>query len=214
MGQRQQGLGEQQALANVGLTQRGQDASLAASNASASNQAQSLANQYDIQNRNMMMQEKLAPIQYVNALRAGSQAQMPQFSGFANQANLAGPDIAGAGMQAYNAQMNAYNADQAANAGLMGGLMSLGGAALMSPAGTLAGPTGLFSKLSDIRTKENIKQIGQLENGLGVYEYTYKPEFDITGTHVGVMAQEVIKVKPEAIVMRDDGYMAVNYAMI
>jgi hypothetical protein len=92
--------------------------------------------------------------------------------------------------------------------------MGLGGAALMSPAGTFAGPTGLLSKLSDIRTKENIKQIGQLNSGLNVYEYTYKPEFNIPGVHVGVMAQDVVKVKPEAIVMRDDGYMAVNYAMI
>jgi hypothetical protein len=125
MGQRQQGLTEQQALANVGLTQRGQDVSsataLGTAGIGAATQAQSLANQYDIQNRNMMMQEKLAPIQYVNALRAGSQAQMPSFNNFANQANLAGADLAGAAMQQYNAQMNAYNADQAANAGMMGG---------------------------------------------------------------------------------------------
>lgn len=154
------------------------------------------------------------PLDLINALRTGGQVQNPQFQSYYNQANVAGPDLLGATNQQYGQQMAGYNADQAANASMMSGLMGLGGAALLSPAGTFTGAGGLFSKLSDIRTKENIKQIGQLDNGLNVYEYTYKPEFDIPGIHVGVMAQEVIKVKPEAIVMRDDGYMAVNYAMI
>lgn len=225
MSQRQQGLTEQQALANVGLTQRGQDvssatalgtagiganASLEAARMNSSIAAQNAANQYDIQNRNMLMQERLAPIQYVNALRAGSQVMSPTFQGVSQQANVAGPDLLGATNQLYSQQMAGYNAGQAANASMMGGLFGLGGAALMAPTGTFAG----LAALSDIRAKENIKQVGQLDNGLNVYEYTYKPEFDIPGIHVGVMAQEVVKVKPEAIVMRDDGYMAVNYAMI
>jgi len=136
----------------VGLTQRGQDVSsstaLGTANIAAATQAAQIANQYDIQNRNMMMQEKLAPIQYVNALRAGSQAQMPQFSGFANQANLAGADIAGAGMQQYNAALNAFNAENAQNNGLIGGLAGIGlGLAGMPGAGgsILAGARGLFS---------------------------------------------------------------------
>jgi hypothetical protein len=154
------------------------------------------------------------PLDLISALRTGAQVNNPQFQGFAQQANVAGPDLLSAANQQYNAQMAGYNADQAANSSMMGGLMGLGAAGLMSPVGTFSGAGGLFSKLSDIRTKENIKQVGKLDNGLSVYEYTYKPEFDIPGIHVGVMAQEVIKVKPEAIVMRDDGYMAVNYAMI
>lgn len=189
--------------------QRGTDLRLQAAaqgiNLDQANRAQALQEAYTAQSR---------PLDLINALRTGAQVQNPQFQGFAQQANVAGPDLLGATNQQYAQQMAGYNADQAANASMMSGLMGLGGAALLSPAGTFTGAGGLFSKLSDIRTKENIKQVGQLDNGLNVYEYTYKPEFDIPGIHVGVMAQEVIKVKPEAIVMRDDGYMAVNYAMI
>lgn len=189
--------------------QRGNDLRLQAAlqgiNLDQANRAAALNEAYTKQSR---------PLDLINALRTGAQVQNPQFQGFYNQANVAGPDLLGATNQQYAQQMAGYNADQAANASMMSGLMGLGGAALLSPAGTFTGAGGLFSKLSDIRTKENIKQVGQLDNGLNVYEYTYKPEFDIPGIHVGVMAQEVIKVKPEAIVMRDDGYMAVNYAMI
>lgn len=189
--------------------QRGTDLRLQAAlqgiNLDQANRAAALNEAYTKQSR---------PLDLVNALRTGAQIQNPQFQQFAQQANVAGPDLLGATNQQYGQQMAGYNADQAANASMMSGLMGIGGAALMSPVGTFSGAGGLFSKLSDIRTKENIKQVGQLDNGLNVYEYTYKPEFDIPGVYIGVMAQEVIKVKPEAIVMRDDGYMAVNYAMI
>lgn len=189
--------------------QRGNDLRLQAAlqgiNLDQANRAAALNEAYTKQSR---------PLDLINSLRTGAQVQNPQFQGFYNQANVAGPDLLGATNQQYAQQMAGYNADQAAQSSMLSGLMGLGGAALMSPAGTFTGAGGLFSKLSDIRTKENIKQVGQLDNGLNVYEYTYKPEFDIPGIHVGVMAQEVIKVKPEAIVMRDDGYMAVNYAMI
>jgi hypothetical protein len=52
----------------------------------------------------------------------------------------------GATNQQYAQQMAGYNADQAANASMMSGLMGLGGAALMAPAGTFTGAGGLFSK--------------------------------------------------------------------
>jgi hypothetical protein len=189
--------------------QKGTDLRLQAAlqgiNLDQANRAAALNEAYTAQSR---------PLDLINSLRTGAQVQNPTFQGFAQQANVAGPDLLGAANQQYGQQMSGYNAEQAANASMTQGLMGLGGAALLSPVGTFSGAGGLFSKLSDIRTKENIKQVGKLDNGLNVYEYTYKPEFDIPGIHVGVMAQEVIKVKPEAIVMRDDGYMAVNYAMI
>ena len=89
-----------------------------------------------------------------------------------------------------NAQQNA----------MMQGLFSLGGAALMS----------------DIRTKENIKQLGVLPSGLGVYEFEYKPEFKAfggKGKHIGVMAQEVELVQPNAVI-EINGYKVVNYGAL
>lgn len=70
---------------------------------------------------------------------------------------------------------------------------------------------------SDAAIKENIRQVGVLDNGLGVYEYEYKPAYKDTwghGRHVGVMAQEVEQIIPEAVSIHSDGYKMVNYSMI
>lgn len=64
------------------------------------------------------------------------------------------------------------------------------------------------SKPSDRRLKENIKAVGQLDNGLTVYCFNYK------GSHVpqiGLIAQEVKEVKPQAVIEGDDGFLRVRY---
>ena len=73
------------------------------------------------------------PLNTLNAVRSGAQVTNPTFSNLPQQQTTAGPDLLGAAQSAYNADMAAYNAKQAQGAGLMGGLFSLGGAALMSP---------------------------------------------------------------------------------
>jgi hypothetical protein len=161
--------------------------------------AQNSANQYDIQNRNLRMSEQLAPIQYVNALRAGSQAQMPTFNNFANQGGLAGPDLASAGMQQYNAQMGLFNAGEARDERNQNMMMQA---------------AGMF--FSDRRTKENIQKIGVLDNGLNLYKFDYKPEFkEIAGhgSYIGVMADEA-KVIPDAVIRQPNGYDMVDYSKI
>jgi hypothetical protein len=72
---------------------------------------------------------------------------------------------------------------------------------------------------SDIRVKENIERIGTLANGLGLYDFEYKPEFKDHpqcghGRFRGVMAQEVEKLIPEAVVTMDNGYKAVKYNLV
>ena len=143
------------------------------------------------------------PLNTLSAVRTGSQVQGPTFVNPAMQANTAGADILGATQMGYNAQMGAANAQNAANNAMTQGLFSLGGAALMS----------------DIRTKENIKAIGWLPNGLPVYEYEYKKEFKDHplaghGTHTGVMAQEVEAMYPNAVITLHDGYKAVDYGKL
>jgi len=143
------------------------------------------------------------PLNTLNAVRTGSQVQGPTFVNPAQQANTAGADILGATQMGYNAQMGAANAQNAANNAMTSGLFSLGGAALMS----------------DIRTKENIKHIAWLPNGLPVYTYEYKPEFKDHplaghGTHTGVMAQEVEVMYPNAVTTLDNGYKAVDYGQL
>lgn len=70
---------------------------------------------------------------------------------------------------------------------------------------------------SDISIKENIRKIGTLENGLPLYKFEYKDQYKDTwghGQQIGVMAQDVEKVMPEAVAVHPDGYKMVNYAMV
>lgn len=63
---------------------------------------------------------------------------------------------------------------------------------------------------SDRRLKTNIKRIGR-ENGFPLYEFSYAHA--PAKKYIGVMAQDVAKIMPEAVGERD-GYMTVNYGMI
>jgi endosialidase-like protein len=62
---------------------------------------------------------------------------------------------------------------------------------------------------SDIRLKEDITPLARLDNGLELYRFRYKGG-DRT-TYVGVMAQEVQKIKPDAVWREHSGYLVVNY---
>lgn len=73
------------------------------------------------------------PLNVVNALRTGNQVQGPQFVNAPQQGFAPGPDLLGAAQSQYQADLGAYNAKAAQQGGLMGGLFSLGGAALGSP---------------------------------------------------------------------------------
>lgn len=137
--------------------------------------------------RGQAVQEALAqrnqPINEITALMSGSQVSQPNFVNV-NQGGGGIPttDMAGlqqAGFQnrfgAYNSQLNSYNQT-------MGGLMSAAGAVAAAA-------------ISDKRAKENIEKVGKVK-GQNVYTYNYKGS---PQTQIGFMAQEVERVKPEAV---------------
>jgi hypothetical protein len=70
---------------------------------------------------------QMQPINVINALRTGSQVSSPSYVNPAQMQNPGGADILGATQAGYNAQLGQYNANQAANSGMLGGLMNLGG---------------------------------------------------------------------------------------
>jgi hypothetical protein len=84
--------------------------------------------------RARMLQEQTMqadrPLNLISALRTGSQVQSPTFQPYAQQANVAGPDLLNATNQQYQGQIAATNAENAALGGLMSGLggIFLGGA--------------------------------------------------------------------------------------
>jgi hypothetical protein len=73
--------------------------------------------------------------------------------------------------------------------------------------GALSGSTTTTTTASDRRLKENIKEIGQTNDGLPIYAYNYKGD---DRTQIGLMAQDVEQVKPEAVGLAG-GYKTVDY---
>lgn len=61
--------------------------------------------------------------------------------------------------------------------------------------------------LSDERVKENIEEVGELDNGLPVYKFNYKGD---PTTRIGLIAQDVEKDHPESVV-EFGGIKAVDY---
>ena len=64
---------------------------------------------------------------------------------------------------------------------------------------------------SDLRLKHDIVLVGRLDDGLGYYRFVYN-----TGhtAYVGVMAQEVQRVAPQAVTLGHDGYLRVDYDLL
>ena len=72
-------------------------------------------------------------------------------------------------------------------------------------------------KLSDRRAKENIVRIGDHPIGIGLYLFDYKPAFRDAWGHnrqLGVMADEVERVMPQAVSVHANGYKMVDYAKL
>lgn len=140
------------------------------------------------------------PLSEINALRTGAQPTIPQFQGYAGQNVAAAPILQATGAQE-QANIARYNAQAAQSGGLMNGLFGLGGAALLSPVGTF----------SDKRLKENIRRIGRTDGGLPVYTYNYIGD---SQRQMGVMAQDVEKVDPSAVIEHSSGFKMVDYSKV
>ena len=70
---------------------------------------------------------------------------------------------------------------------------------------------------SDVRLKENITKVGSLDSGINLYTWDWNEEGKrLAGDTptVGVLAQEVQQVMPEAIIRGDHGYLTVNYSKL
>jgi len=128
------------------------------------------------------------PVNQLNALRSATQIQNPTFTNTPTS-NSANTDVSGNIWNSYNAQVANSN-------NFMNGLFGLGGAALMA---------------SDRRLKTAIRRIGKTRiMGLPLYAFRY-----VWGgpVRVGVMAQDVLRVMPEAA-LKVKGRYVVNYGAL
>ena len=64
---------------------------------------------------------------------------------------------------------------------------------------------------SDIRLKDNIKEVGKSPTGYKIYEWNYKSHPNTR--YRGVIAQDVIKINPMAVGIRDN-YLTVDYSKV
>lgn len=143
------------------------------------------------------LQEQLTvrnqPLNELAALLRGQGVSQPQFQAVPQTA-VAPTDVAGITLgtnqlaQGRTAAQNQFGSD------ILQTGATLGGAALLA---------------SDRRIKEDIVKIAELENGLNVYSFKYVGS---PATHIGLMAQEVEEIHPEAVV-EIDGVKHVNYAL-
>ncbi|HEX4843208.1 MAG TPA: tail fiber domain-containing protein [Limnobacter sp.] len=118
----------------------------------------------------------------------------------ANQNQLQGRQLAMSGLTNILSNQNTgFLTGRQQNLDMMGALVG-GGAAVFAP--------------SDKDVKKNIKKVGKDEaTDLTRYEFEYKGD-DSGARFEGVMAQDVEKKYPQAVITRRDGVKAVNYAQL
>jgi hypothetical protein len=151
------------------------------------------------------LQQNLAlrnqPLNEIMGLMSGSQIQTPQFQNYTGGGNIQAAPVFQGAQQQGQAAMDIYGQQMAAANAQTAGMYGLAGSVLGAGAKVYAA--------SDIRLKSNIVRVGTHPLGVGIYEYDI---FD--RRERGVMAQEVEKVRPEAVIEHPDGYKMVNYAAL
>jgi hypothetical protein len=143
------------------------------------------------------LQGRTQGINELNALLSGSQIGMPTGLGGASQAGRAsGVDYMGVAQNQYAADANAANiANQAAASNTQAGL-------------GLASTAAMMFMFSDIRLKQDVKYLFTLPNGVQVCSYRFigNDKYEL-----GVVAQQVQQVMPDAVVVDANGILKVDY---
>lgn len=136
------------------------------------------------------------PIQELNQLRPwtatpGTDPGLPNYytGGQAGPTPIMDATIAGGNYA--NAQ---YQQQQSGYNGMLGGLANLGAAYFMS----------------DARLKVNIHTVGSHPSGIRRVAWDWKSG----GTGLGVIAQELATIRPDAVLLGNDGFLRVNYSAI
>ena len=145
------------------------------------------------------------------------------------QATGAGAGIGASGISIANTGLAGLNSGAMAAGGLAGqmgqnasGMYGVQQQAATASAGQAAEKKGAMlgtiatlgaAFISDRRLKCDIVAVGEHEaTGLKLYDFAYKA--DPSRRYRGVMADEVVQIKPEAVTQGEDGYSRVNYAAL
>jgi len=132
-----------------------------------------------------------------------------QFQPQASGLDLFGAEQAAINRDFQNMLSQRQNSTAKRNA-LIGALGSLGSSTLGA-----AGEAGGFGALfSDRILKENIELVDYSNTGIPIYQFEYINKNYGQGRFEGVMAQDLIDIKPEALIVDKSGYYKVDYSKL
>jgi len=142
----------------------------------------------------------------INTAMGLLQPQQQQYSNLMQLANL-GPSI-GQGIGSLASQQGqVISGAYGANDKMMGDII-----------GSIAGGWAQGKAASDERLKKNIKQVGILSSGIKLYTWEWNDIAKKLGINpqntFGVLAQEVKKIIPDAVIKFSDGYYRVDYSKV
>jgi hypothetical protein len=145
-----------------------------------------------------MLARRQLPLNETAALMSGSQVNMPQFTPY-QAGQVAATPLGDYVYRGYEGQNKNYQTQTAAAAQQ--------NAAMFGAGSNLLG--GLF-KMSDRRVKRDVTLVAQRRDGIGIYRYRYNWD---DKWEVGVMADEVERVLPDAVITRG-GVKLVDYGAL
>lgn len=134
-----------------------------------------------------------------------------QFSNYGGLANTGQNAAAGVGNASANTTSSINSANQNLANAQAGAAITAGNqqSNTVNSALGIAGTLASLFQFSDSHLKSDVKRIGTHKKGFGIYEY-----IKFGKREVGVLAQEVMKVIPEAVKLHESGYLMVNYSML
>jgi hypothetical protein len=151
-------------------------------------------NANQLQDINLMTQDRSRPLNELSAFQTGQQIQMPNSQAQYGTPNLQNVDRIGTATQDYQNKLGLYNAQSASKDNFMSGLMGIGG------------QLGSAYMMSDVRLKDNIRKVGETRNGRSLYTWEWK---DSGAPGFGVMAQENPDIAADM-----GGVLGVDYSQI
>jgi hypothetical protein len=148
----------------------------------------------------------------------GGNNNRPNIGGGNNRPNVGGggnrPNVGGGGNRGPGNALGNISSSRTANIESGRGRASLGGGGGRGGGGGGGGRGGGGGghggggRRSDVRLKHDVVYLGRLGDGIGFYRFVYNGGGK---TYVGVLAQDVQAVMPEAVTRGPDGYLRVYY---
>lgn len=139
-----------------------------------------------------MLVARQQPLSELSSIRTGAAPNLPQFQPYGGTQAIQGAPLSSAAAQqgAYGSDL--YNAQTGQQNAAMQGLFGLGAAYLMS----------------DRRLKRDVHCVGTHPLGIGIYSFRYLWS---DAPQVGVMADELLPIRPDLVAVTPSGYLAVAY---